>query len=112
MAKTHPVHKRLIHCPECGMWAGVINRADLKNSSNRRGRDQFVTVLCRCDGPLCKRCGKNRIWRPISNHYDPADDSIWHTPHFGGLVPCDECKEREKTARKSGAGAKCAGETN
>lgn len=95
MAETHPVHKRLIRCPECGIWTGIINRRDLKDSALRPSQDQFVKVLCLCDGPLCKRCGKNRIFRPISNHYDETDDSIWHTPYFGALIPCGECKKKE-----------------
>ncbi len=78
MTETHPVHRRLIRCPECGMWNGIINRRDLTGDRHLPNQDQFEMVLCLCDGPLCSRCGENRIWRPISNYYDEANDRIWH----------------------------------
>jgi hypothetical protein len=57
--------------------------------------DPYAKVLCLCDRPLCPRCGRNKIFRPISSHYDEKGNLLWHVPDFGGLIPCDECKERE-----------------
>jgi hypothetical protein len=80
------------------MWTGLVDRRKLKEGSPFVEGDPFATVLCLCDGPLCKHCGKNRILRPISSHYDEKDNSLWHMPYFGGLIPCDECKAKERSS--------------
>ena len=90
MQERHPIQPRLFRCAECGEWTGIVNRR-LLSSSQKTERDDFTAVLCLCDGPLCRGCGENRIHRPISNHFDESDDSVWHVPYFMGLAPCWEC---------------------
>ena len=93
MQERHPIQPKLFRCEECGEWTGIANRR-LLSSDQRTEHDSFTAVLCRCDGPLCRRCGRNRIHRPISNFFDGEDDSIWHVPYFAGLAPCGECRGR------------------
>ena len=95
MPERHPTHPRLFRCEVCGEWAGIINRRFLRSDQRTQG-DSFTTVLCSCDGPSCRRCGVNRIHRPISNWYDEADDSVWHVPYFAGLAPCARCRAEDR----------------
>jgi len=95
MAETHPIHPRLIRCPDCGMWAGLVDRRKLRESRLPIPADPFAMALCLCDGPLCGRCGKNRILRPISDYYEETDNSLWHVPYFAGMAPCSECRKGE-----------------
>ena len=90
MLERHPRQPKLFRCETCGEWTGIVNRR-LLSSDQQTELDSFTAVLCRCDGPLCHRCGKNRIHRPISNCYHEADDSVWHVPYFAGMRPCEVC---------------------
>jgi hypothetical protein len=92
MLERHPIQPRLFRCDRCGEWSGIIDRRLLPAREPSRG-GPLTSVLCRCDGPLCRRCGKYRIHRPISNYYDDADGSVWHVPYFAGLAPCPACRQ-------------------
>lgn len=72
------------HCATCGEFTG-----------STPGRDGDIRVRCLCEGIPCPRCKINKIHRPISNSYDAETDTIEHWPYFSGMVPCQECKERE-----------------
>jgi hypothetical protein len=91
MLERHPIQPRLFRCEVCGEWAGIVNWR-LLTSDQRSESDRFSAVLCSCDGPLCCRCGKNRIHRPISDYYNEADGRVWHVPYFAGMAPCRECR--------------------
>jgi len=54
----------------------------------------IVTLSCLCWGILCGRCKKNRVYRPISNTYNPESNRLEHVPWFGGMMPCDECRNK------------------
>jgi len=95
MLERHAIQPRLYRCEVCREWVGIANRR-LLAPGQRTEQDSFTAVLCLCDGPLCRRCGRNRIHRPISNYYDEAGDSIWHVPYFAGLAPCRECRLEEE----------------
>lgn len=46
---------------------------------------------CLCEGIVCRRCGKGRIRRPISDYYSPKDGYFWHVPYFMGMAGCSRC---------------------
>ena len=56
-----------------------------------------------CHGIPCPRCKARLIHRPISNTFDPESNSIWHTPYFGGMMPCKECRAKEREGTKGGS---------
>jgi hypothetical protein len=58
--------------------------------------EEVITATCLCVGILCMRCKKNKIHRPISNTYDPETNTIEHWFWLSGMVPCRECKEKER----------------
>jgi hypothetical protein len=60
----------------------------------KEGQVGLWKSTCLCEGPLCRSCGRNRIRRPVSNHYDPEDGDWWHVPAFVVLAPCRECRAR------------------
>jgi hypothetical protein len=64
----------LRRCPVCGEY-----------------RNRARNVLCWCDALTCAVCGEGKIRKPISDHWDPADAKLWHSPWFTGLKRCDVC---------------------
>jgi hypothetical protein len=72
----------LRRCGECGEFKGTC-LAD----------GEEVELLCICDGILCRRCKRNLVRRPISDHFNEADGRVWHTPSIAALIPCAACKE-------------------
>lgn len=59
--------------------------------------DGMVAVQCLCHGILCRRCKRNRILEPGSNVYDPESNSFEHIPYFAAMMPCSECRAKERT---------------
>ena len=88
----------LSRCPVCGEYKGSARAGDLNWNFPPLAPDpeSSIKVTCLCDGILCRRCKRNKIHRPISNSYSPASNSIGHWPYFSGLLPCDECREKEE----------------
>jgi len=75
---------RLRRCPHCGELTGEA-RVD----------DEWLPVLCSCDGIACRRCGNKAIRRPSSNFYVEATGRAIHSPWFMYLFPCAECRRAE-----------------
>ena len=75
----------LSRCSVCGELTGTFLYEDQWGA-------EFTTVRCICEGITCRGCGKNKIRRPISNYYDEQTSRVWHTPYFGSLLPCCECR--------------------
>ncbi len=73
--------KGLEICPVCGDYRGECL------DPNPLMRDLMVRASCYCDNDaLCAYCGgKLNDRKPNSNHYEPKDGKIWHTPGFSGL---------------------------
>lgn len=73
--------KGLVVCPVCGKHRGLC----LDPSEQLRGL--VVRVSCDCDNDaLCAHCGgKLHERKPNSNHYNPRDGHLWHTPSFMAL---------------------------
>jgi hypothetical protein len=72
-------------CEACGEIRG---RAWVPGTG---GAVYLAESTCICGGIPCRRCGRGRVRRPISDHYDPRDGHFWHTPYFGHLAGCAEC---------------------
>src|SRR5205823_1630213 len=77
----------LRRCPECGEYKG---RAIVP--SYRHDRVDIVPVSCVCNGIACRYCGERSIHCPTSNYYDERTGRVWHVPHFGALLHCDDCR--------------------
>ena len=58
--------------------------------------EAVVAVLCICDGIPCRKCGKGRIHRPISNYWDEARGALIHCPWFSAQAPCDQCRAEQQ----------------
>jgi hypothetical protein len=73
--------KGLVVCPVCEDHRGEC----LDPSPGLSGL--IVKVSCYCaNDSLCAYCGGKLYNRkPGSNHYEPKDGQIWHTPFFCGL---------------------------
>jgi hypothetical protein len=54
--------------------------------------DPESTIFCLCFGPPCQRCAARRHWRPVSECYDEATNTIWHVPHFLFRPVCEKCR--------------------
>ncbi|MGH7152204.1 MAG: hypothetical protein ACREIU_15975, partial [Planctomycetota bacterium] len=78
-----------VRCRRCGEFNGTTRARYLNTRDHPSER---ISVLCLCGGIPCRRCGKNRIHRPISNTYHEEDNSVWHTPWFASQIPCEECR--------------------
>jgi len=75
-------------CPVCGEF-----------------RNRPRNVLCICDALVCAVCGEGKIRKPISDHFDPADGKLWHTPWLMGLRSCPSCGAGSSRAWASRAAA-------
>ncbi len=88
----------LTRCPACGELTGTFLYKD-------QWGEEFTPVRCICEGILCRGCGKNKIRRPTSNHYDEETGRVWHTPYFAVVSPCDACRARRISPWRSHASA-------
>ena len=88
---------RLRRCPGCGELEGEAVVQD------RNAGLGWLTVICICRGIPCSQCGKRLVRRPVSNHYEEATDSVWHTPWFGYLFPCLICRRNGEASRSTQA---------
>jgi hypothetical protein len=79
----------LTGCRRCGELKSV---ATVDDTSQGRA---YARVLCICDGILCAYCGTGTVRRPISDFYDEVTGTVRHTPWFGYLFPCGDCRHRE-----------------
>jgi hypothetical protein len=77
----------LYRCENCGAIRGVtrvraydgIHMVELKS-------------VCFCEGLVCRKCGRRRIRRPITDYYDPADGRWIHVPYFAAQFGlCRKC---------------------
>jgi len=89
-------------CPVCGEFNGTT-KAKYLNWEGLPPDDleETITVSCLCKGILCRRCKKNKIHRPISNSYEEDSNTIDHWPSFSGMIPCSECRAKEKAKKSS-----------
>lgn len=76
----------LVRCATCREARGWVIEGDFGDVS-------VLSATCICDGILCRYCGKGLVRRPISNHFDEQSGRVWHTPYFGGLARCGDCRE-------------------
>lgn len=87
----------LVRCSFCGEFRGTTYEKYLSKNPHPEAPyddpDAPVSANCRCDGPLCRGCGVNRILRPYSGHYHHDINRILHVPSFMGLVFCARCVE-------------------
>lgn len=100
-----PVPPGLSRCPVCNEYRGTLGIDD--ESPHSRGKGDFLSVQCICDGILCRCCKVNRIHRPISNVWTERG-GFGHVPYFAAWGSCKECrakKEAEEAERKSRAQA-------
>ena len=87
----------LVRCDICGDYRGEAKWKELDHCADsfREDDEMIVTFSCLCWGILCGRCKKNRIYRPISNTYNPKSNRLEHVPWFCGMMPCHECRRKE-----------------
>jgi hypothetical protein len=93
----------LVRCDVCGDYQGTTFEKYLARNPDAPDDpfydpDRAVSAQCRCQGPLCKYCGVNRIHRPMSSHYHEDINMILHVPAFAGGAPCDSCASRTRQA--------------
>ena len=81
-------------CRKCGDWRGTSHSMFF---SNYDWPDGWVTVSCKCEGPLCRVCGKNRVRRPISTTYTRTSNWLLHVPYFAAMAPCVACQQNAIT---------------
>ena len=100
-----PVPPGLSRCPVCNEYRGTLGLDD--ESPHSRGKGDFLSVQCICDGILCPRCKVNRIHRPISNVWTERG-GFGHVPYFAARGSCKECRAKtddEEADRRSRARA-------
>jgi hypothetical protein len=85
-------------CEKCGEYNGRVKNKDLnwEGFFHKDEEEKYTTLSCLCKGILCPRCKKNKIHRPISNSYDPKNNTIGHWPWFTGWMPCEECRKKDE----------------
>ena len=93
-----PIPPGLVRCPACGEYRGMtpVRYLDWDEPLDPSELGDEVEVGCLCEGITCRRCGKNKMPRPISNSYDPEANAIRHHPSFSYMRPCDECRSSGK----------------
>jgi hypothetical protein len=93
---TKKIPDGLKKCSKCGEFRGFVLEKELiaKGLYFRTGDPtRSIKINCLCEGPLCSKCGKNRIHRPISNFWDEEQGCAVHVPWCVGFLPiCDECR--------------------
>ena len=83
-------------CQHCGECTGITKAKYLCWELPVLDPEEAISVRCLCEGIPCPRCGQRLVNRPISNTYYVATNSIEHWPWFSGMIPCYECKARER----------------
>jgi len=96
------VPKGLYRCEKCGEYKGVVKAKDLDwdyyfDKPAMEEKEEDIIASCLCDGILCPKCKKNKVRRPISNHYDIESNTIDHSPWFMGMMGCGECRKRKNS---------------
>jgi hypothetical protein len=91
-----------LQCNVCGEFNGSTDSRNLTwpEGHPAAGQVRQVSVTCLCHGIPCPRCKTRLIHRPISNTFYPESNSIGHTPYFGGMIPCAECRTKERDGTK------------
>ena len=58
-----------------------------------------VKSTCFCEGLVCRRCGRRRARRPISEYFSVLDGHWWHVPAFASMLqlcqPCNRARNEE-----------------
>ena len=87
-----------VKCQVCGEYNGETKKKNLNwgDSAIKVLGEEDISVSCLCQGIICRKCGKNKIHRPISNSYYQEDNSVWHHSYLSGMRFCDECREQRK----------------
>jgi hypothetical protein len=88
------IPRGLVRCEVCHEYRGAVRNDDLPPASQRE--EAVVAVLCICDGIPCRKCGKDRIHRPISNYWDEARGALIHCPWFSAQAPCERCRAEQQ----------------
>ena len=86
-------------CKRCGEYTGTTKAKYLcwgEFHSDVLDPEEAILVRCLCEGIPCSRCGQRLVNRPTSNSYYVATNSIEHWPWFSGMIPCYDCKARER----------------
>jgi hypothetical protein len=90
-------------CPQCGEFNGHTLAKHLNWPFSMiippPSPDETIGVSCLCKGIPCRRCGKNKVHRPISNSYEEDTNTIGHWPYFTVMVPCRDCRAKEKQSK-------------
>jgi len=94
----------LVRCDACGDYRGTAKWKELDHPARSSGTDpeEIVTFSCLCQGIVCPRCKKNRIYRPISNAYDPATNQFWHMPWLIAIGGCGDFTEDRRLVSAHG----------
>ena len=88
------VPRGLVRCQVCHEYSGAVRNDDLPPASQRE--EAVVAVFCVGDGIPCRKCGENRIHRPISNYWSEARGALIHCPWFSAQAPCEQCRGEEQ----------------
>ena len=89
--------KGLKQCPACGEYKGMTKRKRLNWEGHPlqevyKLSNDYVVFSCICDGRTCQRCKSTLMRKPGSNEYDIETNSLWHTPGFTIMKPCEKCR--------------------
>jgi hypothetical protein len=86
----------LKRCERCGEWHGFVREGDLTDNGPyfcTGNPERRVEINCICAGPLCRKCRKNRLHRPISHFWDEQEGRAIHVPWCVGFsLLCEECR--------------------
>lgn len=75
-------------CQGCGRVRGVTKRP------LGTGEVGDAESVCLCRGLACRRCGRRRMRRPISDYFDAEWGQWWHVPYFAMQAPmCSVCED-------------------
>lgn len=91
-----------VQCEVCGLYNGRTQWENLNWPEGLDSEDESeatVSVTCLCHGIVCGTCKQNKILRPGSNVYYPETNSVEHVPCFAGMMPCQECRAKEKSSQ-------------
>ena len=90
------IPRGLVRCEVCHEYRGAVRNDDLPTASQRE--EAVVAVLCICDGIPCRKCGKDRIHRPISNYWDEARGASYLLSVVQRQAPCKRCRAEQTAA--------------
>ena len=103
----------MVKCDVCGEYRGTAKIGELSWDDHikvfgtpiripERDPEEVRSASCLCQGSLCRRCNKNKVHRSGTNSYCPEANTIEHWPWFSNMIPCGECRAKEKQ-EKAGA---------